>query len=444
MPSENEKKRGEPSRETKQYREWKGMNQTDARTAIDDTEWWWLENAMTVGKGKVRILPHQGPAVYTAPFLIVGLYGVMLLNIPYLICILSDGSMVQVTLGGMPTQIAPAGTVTAAADVSVWQGTRILILDPVHGYMTWDGATFTVLDASKLGTTIAVFSGRVWLANARTITFTDAGSYTSFAGSGGSFPITDEAFPGNITRLLSAMEQLWIIGQGAVNALSNVQVVGGIATFSNTNIVSGVGTPNRLSVIAFFRALAFLSKAGVYGLVGVTPQKLSDKLDGLFPGLTLTPDTPAALMTLNELPVLCLLVTYNDPATSPSTPRPVVMCYSQGKWFMASQGALTLIADVVVSGAWQAWGTDGKTLFALFGDAATPVAYTIRSKLYDFGSMVTMKQMYRIMLEFSATGIINPQVTIETEKGSQVANLSLANYSFWVNNAGQVVPWTTA
>ena len=240
------------------------------------------------------------------------------------------------------------------------------------------------------------------------------------------------------------MEQLWIIGQGAINALSNVQVVGGIATFSNTNIVSGVGTPNRLSVIAFFRALAFLSKAGVYGLVGVTPQKLSDKLDGLFENLILTPDTPASLMTLNELPVLCFLATYNDPVTTPPTPRPVVMCYSQGKWFMASQGPLTLITDVVVSGAWQAWGTDGTAVFALFGDATTPVAYTIKSKLYDFGSMVTMKQVYRMMLEFSTPGIINPQLTIETERGAQVVNLSMANQAFWVNNAGAVIPWVTA
>ena len=53
----------------------------------------------------------------------------------------------------------------------------------------------------------------------------------------------------------------------------------------------------------------------------MTPQKLSDKLDGLFPNLTLTPDTPAALMTLNELPVLRSLTTYNDPVTeSPDRP----------------------------------------------------------------------------------------------------------------------------
>ena len=206
------------------------------------------ENAMTVGKGKVRILPHQGPAVYTAPSTIVGLFGVTLLNTPVLVVVLQSGAIYQVSLGGSPTQIAPAGTVTVNADVTIWQGNRLLIVDPAFGYMTWDGISFTVIDASKTGTTVAVFAGRAWIANGRTVTFTDAGSYSSFSGSGGSFSITDEAFPGNITRLISAMEQLWIIGEGAVNALSNVQVVGGIASYSNTNIVSGVGTPNKQSV----------------------------------------------------------------------------------------------------------------------------------------------------------------------------------------------------
>ena len=444
MPSENEKKRGEPSRDTKQFREWKGMNQTDARTAIDDTEWWWLENAMTIGKGKVRILPHQGPAVYTAPAPIIGLYGVTLLNTPVLIVVLQSGAMYQVSLGGTPTQICPAGTVTANADVTIWQGNRLLIVDPSFGYMTWDGTAFSVQDASKTGTSIAVFSGRVWIANGRTITFTDAGSYTAFNGSGGSMAITDEAVPGNITRLISAMEQLWIVGQGAVNALSNVQVVGGIATYSNTNIVSGVGTPNKQSVIAYFRALAFLSKAGIYGLVGVTPQKFSDKLDGLFPLLSLTPDTPAALMTVNQLPVLCFLTTYNDPVTSPPTIRPLLLCYSQGKWFTAAQGALTNITDVVVNGAWQAWGTDGTSIYALFGDPTTPVAYKIQSKLYDFGSMVTMKQAFRMMLEFSATTTVSPMLTLETEKGAQSTSLSVASSTFWANNSGAQISWVTS
>ena len=96
-----------------------------------------------------------------------------------------------------------------------------------------------------------------------------------------------------------------------------------------------------------------------------------------------------------------------------------------------------------VSGAWQAWGTDGTSLFALFGDPTTPVAYRMQGKLYDFGSMVTMKQVFRMMLEFSATTTVSPMLTLETEKGSQ-SGLSVASSTFWANNSGAQISWVTS
>lgn len=442
MPSENEKRRGEASRETRQFRDFKGMNYVDSRTAIDDTEFVWLENAMTIGKGKVRVLPHQGASVFSISAGIAAAFGVTFKNAPLFIVIGADGSLWQVTPGGMATTMAGPGTVTALADVAVWQGVRILIVDPTTGYFSWDGTTFTTLDATKVGTSLAVFAGRVWIANARTVQVTDAGSYSVFVGgSAFSFVITDEAFPGNITRLISSLEQLWMIGSGAINVISNVQVISGIASYSNTNVLNGIGTVNTKSVIAFYRALALLSKAGIYGVTGVTPQKLSDKLDDLFQKLTITPDTPAALVTLNELPVLCMLVTYNDPLVPA---RPLLLCYSQGRWFTASQGSLTNVTSVLVNGAWQAWGTDGTGLYQLFGDASVPVNYTMKSKLYDFGSMVTVKQIYRMMLEFASTNVVAPTLTIETENGPQVVTLAMTNEVYWTNALLQQVPWITS
>ena len=41
---------GEPR--SVQYTKWKGVNVTDARTALGDDEFSWLENAMTIGNGR--------------------------------------------------------------------------------------------------------------------------------------------------------------------------------------------------------------------------------------------------------------------------------------------------------------------------------------------------------------------------------------------------------
>jgi len=439
----HDEKSGQGKRLSPQIREFKGVNLTDARQAIEDGEFAWLENAMTVGKGLVQLTPAAGPTVVTLAQGIASMTGVVLSANPVLIVVGSDGSLTQVTPAGIPTTIAAAGTVTTAAKVTMWRASPVLILDPVKGYFSWDGTTFTTIDATKLGTSLAVYSGRAWLLNGRTRLFTAPGTYNDFtAGNGsGSSVLTDESFPGNIVRGLSALDQLWQFGGGAINAISNVQVPTGSTqpTYSDTNIVSTIGTVNPASIVAFFRAMAFMTAAGVYSLVGVTPQKLSDKLDGLFPLLTLTPDTPAALLFLGQLPVLCFLVTYQDPVGGP---RPLLLCYSQGKWFFGSQGALTWITSLLVNGAWQGWGTDGTNIYRLFGAAATtPVAYKIQSKLFDFGSAVQSKEAFKFMLEFSAPYQINPTITLDTGfKGSTIP-ITLTSVVTWVNNVRQTVTW---
>src|SRR5882724_9518944 len=169
---QREKQRREFKSKTVQWRAWKGLNIVDDRTAIDDDELFRLENAITLGKGKIRLLPAAGATIATIAVGISSITGVALNGVWVLISVNSDGSLSQVSLGGVVTVIAPAGTVTANARVDIWRGSPVLIVDPTFGYMQWDGAVFTVVDATKIGSTIAVFQGRVWIGNNRTITGT--------------------------------------------------------------------------------------------------------------------------------------------------------------------------------------------------------------------------------------------------------------------------------
>lgn len=44
-----------------------GMNQEDARNALEDPEFYWVENFLLTGKGSYRTLWGEGEAIYTAP-----------------------------------------------------------------------------------------------------------------------------------------------------------------------------------------------------------------------------------------------------------------------------------------------------------------------------------------------------------------------------------------
>src|SRR5215510_16167620 len=350
-----------------QFRDFKGMNGTDSRTAIDDTEFAWLESFIPIGKGQATIVPGPGANLTTVSAGISTLWGFVLSGTPFLYSINTDGSITQIKVSdGTKTTVAAASTVTTSARLTIWKDTDILFIDPTKGYFKWDGTTFTTIDAARLGIAIETFEGRVWIvgagANKRTITFTSPNTNNDFnpANGSGSTTLSDKAFPGQIYQLLSAVEQLWIVGGAAVDAITNVTTVGGTTSFSLTNIVTNVGSIFPSSVIAFFRTFLFLSPYGIYAIVGATPQKLSDKLDGLFPFLTFGTDQPAAVGTIFNVFVAATLVTSVDTTGGTGTSRPLLLCFTQGKWFVATQRTtLTWITSVVVNGSPQFWGTDG-------------------------------------------------------------------------------------
>lgn len=444
------------------FRKWKGVNLTDARTALDPDELSWSENALTVGNGAIQLTNAKGATLATIAAGVTSLWGFTLtiaaVATPILIVVSPTGAMTQVNVTtGAQTAVAGAGTVSTSAHVAIWRDSPILIIDPTFGYFSWDGAALTVIDATKTGATLAVFQSRVWqvLPTSRTVRYTSPNTYNDFTGANGagSFVVTDEAFPGTIIGILSVVEQLWILGTSAIEAVANVSTTGGTTTFSITNIVTGLGTNAPNSTIGYFRALAFMAPFGVYALSGVTPQKLSAKLDGMFPALTLTPDVPAAIASVQNILVLCFLVTYTQ-SLAPSLPKPangssgattLLLCFAEGKWFFASQGALTWITTVIVSGTTKCYGTDGSTVYPVFGAASTTgVPYKVQLRQDDYGDPTATSQMLRIGLETQAANPITPTVTVDSEITGQTAALTFTNTLTWVNSSGGVITFVGA
>ena len=388
---------GESGRQVVQVREFKGLNGVDQRTAIDDHEFSRLVNVVKLGRGTLKIVNGPGPTLYTAPGgkTILRWFGVVLAGTPVLLVFLSDGSGTQVDANtGATTSLGGAGTFTTTANhigVEVWQGTVVLIADEDKGYLSWNGAALATVDAGTKCRTVAVFAGRAWLATGRTVVFTAANDYTTFVG-GGSFTMTDGAFVGNITRLISAFEQLWIVGEGAVNALSNVQVVAGVVTFSNTNILSNLGTVFPIAVANMGRAISLVNGEGVYLLTGVSPQRISGKIDDLI-GLGSTSAASAARATLESRPALLF--------TGASG---TAFVYCENDWFTIEGLSIVQVGSVLNRAFnpanYQAFASTATRIFPLF-TATTGTVWTVQSKLYDLGRMVQSKQSYRFLLEHS-------------------------------------------
>mgnify|MGYP001401590232 CR=1 FL=1 len=455
---------------------------------------------------------------------------------PYLIAFMDDGSAYAYNVGTSAlTQIAVADTFAQIQDVTIWQGTTLLIVDTARGYFQWQlsigaplttqgaagnvnaglhswAVTFvtgsgetnlgtnstplnvgagghivnltaiplgpvgttarkiyrtvagntgnfllvttindnttttfadnvadsslgaaapsvgqiTLIDVQRIGSSIAVYAGRVFISIRRTTTFTAPNSTTDFSvgAAAGSFVMTDSAFIGNINKLWSSLDVLWVFGDSSINQISNVQVgTGNITTFSNTNVSSSIGTIFPHSVLTYLRQIFFATSFGVYSLMGFTPKRLSSDIDGTIALIDFDKAIIGALGLHNDILVFLLFCFYKDPRLC--TTRPVMLTYftggtgqeQEGRWYISSQGDdLTLIASVEDNGRYRTFGTDGNLFYELF---ITPgISHRLESPLLDLDDAIVTKEFSRLQASIAIGRIVlNVTATPETETG---------------------------
>ena len=149
----------------KQYavvKDFKGVNTKNNRTVIENGEFGWLENAMPVGFGNLRIIEGNqvvNASAWAANVTYMG--SVNINNNEYVLGFQNDGSAQYVNLtSGTKGNIAAAGTFSNS-DVMItqWKNERALIIDPNNGYKTWDGTDLHDIGAVNLVTVTAGGSG---------------------------------------------------------------------------------------------------------------------------------------------------------------------------------------------------------------------------------------------------------------------------------------------
>jgi len=304
-------------------------------------------------------------------------------------------------------------------------------------------ATAKAIINTNPGVGIQSFSGRVWIANGRTVSYSAAGSYSDFTSvSAGQVTLTDATLHGNITQLLSANNFLYIFGDDSINVFSDVRVTNaGTTLFTNTNVSASVGTKLPYAIYPYFRSVLFMNNYGVYALVGSTTTKISDNLDGVFPYIDFTSPVYAGQVLLNNILCAAFNFKYTGGLGTSSSSRYIQAIFFEKKWFFTSASSdLAYITSAPLAGKINLYGTNGNSCVRLYADASSAINSYVQTSLNPMKDPIRTKQALKVGVEATLTSGTEITVTVDSETGSSLPVL-LGELVNWINNAGTVIAW---
>jgi hypothetical protein len=303
---------------------------------------------------------------------------------------------------------------------------------------------------------VATFSGRVWVATGRTVTYSSVTSPYNFVSvSAGSITLSDSTLHGNIQNLLSANNFLYIFGDDCINVFSDVRVTStGSTLFTNTNVSASVGSKLKYAVFPYFRSVLFMNNYGVYALVGSTTSKISDQLDGIFPYIDFTLPITGGQVLLNN--ILCAAFNFYLNSSFPIADgdRYVQAVFFEKKWFITSQGSMSYVTSVPSGGVITLYGISSSSLYKLYNSTTDSINSVIQTALSPMKDPIRTKQALKFGIEATLTVPATLTVTVDSETSSSPP-YTLTNsgvdwlnnlYSIvtWTNNFGTVIPWASS
>jgi hypothetical protein len=368
--------------------------------------------------------------------------------------IITNGGTGYTNSANTTVTISGGGGSNAAgtAILSGGQVTQVIMTNAGNGYTNSSNITVTIAGGGGSNaaaraiintnpiTGIQTFSGRTWVAQGRTISYSAAGSYSDFVSlSSGTFTITDATLRSSITQLLSANNFLYIFGEDSINVFSDVRVdQTGITLFTNTNISASVGSRLQYAIFPYFRSVLFMNEYGVYALVGSTTSKISDPLDGIFPNINFSTATvTAGQVLLNNILCAAFNIRYNDSGTY----RYIQAIFFEKKWFFSNQNEIKLLASIATGGQIKLFGTNGTNLVQLYGDSSTPVDIILETALEAMGDPIRDKQALKIGIEATLGTVPTDMTAYVDSESAQSPPINFINSIAWENNSGVEIDW---
>ena len=362
----------------------------------------------------------------------------------------TNASNLTVTIAGGGGANATAQGIVAGNVV-----TQVVMTNVGSGYTNASNITVTIAGGGGSNATakaiintepavgIQSFSGRVWIANGRTVTYSAAGSYSDFTSiSAGTVTLTDATLHGNITQLLSANNFLYIFGDDSINVFSDVRVTNaGTTLFTNTNVSASVGTKLPYAIYPYFRSVLFMNNYGVYALVGSTTTKISDNLDGVFPYIDFTSPVYAGQVLLNNILCAAFNFKYTGGLGTSSSSRYIQAIFFEKKWFFTSASSdLAYITSAPLAGKINLYGTNGNSCVRLYADSSSAINSYVQTSLNPMKDPIRTKQALKVGVEATLTSGTEITVTVDSETGSSLPVL-LGELVTWVNNLSNAITW---
>ena len=381
--------------------------------------------------------------------------------------VITNGGTGYTNASNLSVTISGGGGTNATAQGIVSGGivTQAVMTNVGTGYTNTSNITVTITGGGgsnaaakaiiNTGTVAGIqsFSGRVWIANGRTVYYSAAGSYSDFTSvSAGQVVLTDSTLHGNIIQLLSANNFLYIFGDDSINVFSDVRVTtAGTTLFTNTNVSASVGSKRANAIFPYFRSVLFLNDYGVYALVGSTTTKISDSLDGVFPNIDFTLPVYAGQVLLNNILCAAFNFKYTGGQGTSSSSRYVQAIFFEKKWFFTSNGNnLAYITSAPLGGKINLYGTDGTSCVRLYADSSSPINSYVQTSLNPMKDPIRTKQALKIGVEATLSSATEITVTVDSETGSSPSVLlgqlvtwinNLSTPISWINNSSSVITW---
>lgn len=315
---------------------------------------------------------------------------------------------------------------------------------PAIGFTGGGGtsATATAFTMPTLpGNAVSVYSGRAWIFNGRLLNYTAPDTWydTNEAAAAGSATIYEANLRQRVFGSKALDNFLYVFGDGSVIIIGDVKVSGSSTTYSQTFLSSTTGTTLQNTITSMERAILFVNKQGVYALYGASVQKISDALDGIFPDIDFSEPVTAGLVQIYNH--LCYAFNCSWFDEDLNTTRRIQLVYFNKRWFVTSQGALTIVSPSSINGLLSLYGTTGQDVAKLYSNTTQTIATTIQTSLMDFGNEIFDKQIIRAGIEYRSPANASVTLTVDTGAQGQVQTFTGSNQLLWYNTAGALITW---
>ena len=383
------------------------------------------------------------------------------------------GPQVTITNNGS-NYSAPVVTVTGGSGSGATFSATVLfglivsitVTNPGTGYLATDTLTVNIADATGSsaaatavlmpfavqGSAVETYTGRVWVANGPTISWTAPGSVFNFAtaSGGGNTTSTDSFLRVSYTQLKQTNGFLYLLGDSSINYISGVQTSGvpPVTTFTNQNADPEVGTPWPATVDVFGRNIVFANAFGSHVSYGAAVTKVSEPLDGVwntvpnFAGLS--PSACKAIIYGKK--VWAVLLPIIDPISGQQRNK-LFMTPDLKKWWATEQDlTLTYVQHQEINSIITAYGTDGNAIYPLFQLPSHGFTKYAQSKLWaEPGGYHLLKTINRfwMLANFYSIDTFEIDVSFDNEVGNgtfEEVPITPPQVT-WYNNSQAIVPW---